>query len=145
MGARARARLPASLDSLEGFRAVVSGFAREHGMDAAAVSAIELALEEALVNIASYAYPGGGGEAEVLCEFDRDRLVLEIMDWGVPFDASTARAPECEADIEKRQIGGLGLYLISQVMDEVRYRREDDCNHLILVKTKTPRPDPSKE
>lgn len=136
MEAGVRLRLPATLDSLEAFRAMVAGYARDHGMEPAALSAVELALEEALVNIASYAYPQAAGEAEVSCTFEGDRLVLEIMDWGVAFDPSAAANPEGSGSLEERQIGGLGIHLMKRAMDEVRYRRDHGCNHLTLVKVK---------
>jgi serine/threonine-protein kinase RsbW len=130
----ARARLPAALESLEAFRTLVTSYAREHGAAAGTLSAVELALEEALVNIASHAYPDAPGEAEVGCRLDGDRLVIEILDWGAAFDPLTAPAPAPPGSVEEQPIGGLGIHLMRQVMDEVCYRREGDCNRLTLVK-----------
>jgi anti-sigma regulatory factor (Ser/Thr protein kinase) len=143
MEARARVRLPATLESLEGFRTLVSSYARGHGLDPGAVSAIELALEEALVNIARYAYRGEPGEVEVGCRAEGDRLLLDILDWGEPFDPLAAPEPERTGGIEARQVGGLGIHLMKRVMDEVRYRREGNCNHLTLVKVRWVSPSPS--
>ena len=62
------------------------------------------------------------------------RLMIQIMDWGIAFDPLSLPEPDIEAPIEERKIGGLGIYMMRNIMDEVLYKREGDRNILTLVK-----------
>ncbi|MEN6623266.1 MAG: ATP-binding protein [Smithella sp.] len=128
--------LPGKLDSLYGFMNFVTSCARERGFSDEKISRIELALEEILVNIIKHAYKecGVDGEIEIICKLADDRtLIIEIMDSGMPFDIFSAKEPDVNAGIEERQIGGLGIFLVKQLMNDVRYSRERDRNKLTLV------------
>lgn len=94
---------------------------------------VPLAIEEAFVNICSYAYKGATGEARVSCEADRDALTIEISDMGTAFDILSIPDPDTSADIDEREIGGLGVFFIRRFTDDVSYRREDGRNILRLV------------
>lgn len=95
---------------------------------------IRLAVEEALMNIISHAYPEGAGDVEVTCGPDEDgRMVVEISDSGIPFDPHSRTNPDVSSDIEDREIGGLGILLIRKYIKDVRYRRDSDKNVLTLV------------
>ncbi len=91
------------------------------------------ALEEALVNIFKYAYPEGAEEVEVVCGVEKDRLMIEVIDSGVPFDLTTLPDPDLVSDVDQRKIGGLGIFLIKKLVDDLRYRREGARNILSLV------------
>ena len=107
----------------------------KHGMDTKAIRRIELASEEALVNIMQYGYGEKKGEIELCLEFGEKQIKLTIRDWGSPFNPiENAPAVFVDASIDEREIGGLGIHLIRQVMDEVLYTREQDANLLTLVK-----------
>ncbi len=92
-----------------------------------------VAVEEAFVNICTYAYPGGEGEVELACGGDSDTFVLEIADNGSPFDVLSLPAPDTALDIMEREIGGLGVCLIRKLTDDASYRRENGRNILRLV------------
>jgi anti-sigma regulatory factor (Ser/Thr protein kinase) len=62
-----------------------------------------------------------------------ERLIIEITDFGIPFNPLLQEAPQVTDDISERKVGGLGVYFIKTVMDEVYYRREGDKNILTLV------------
>ena len=96
---------------------------------------IELAVEEALVNVISYAYEGSpAGDVEVRCALrDDGRLVIEIIDSGAPFDVLAAPPPDLTAPLEERRSGGLGIHLIKKLSDGVAYRRESGKNILKLL------------
>jgi len=94
-----------------------------------------VALEEAFVNICSYAYPDGEGQVEVACGADNACFVLEIADNGTPFDVLSLPAPDTTLDVTEREIGGLGVYFIRRLTDDVSYRRENGQNILRLVLT----------
>ncbi len=125
-------KLPAKLENLGRWVDAVSVCAREQGLDQKKIGKIELALEEVLVNICNYAYPEGLGNAEVSCKQDGSRFIIEIVDSGIPFDMTSLPAPDLTSSIEKRKIGGLGIFLIKKMVDEVKYRREGSFNILKL-------------
>jgi serine/threonine-protein kinase RsbW len=129
-------RLSGKLASLYAFLDFVTSCAGEQGFTREKISEIELALEEVLVNIIKYAYKDCGidGDIEITCKRDNaGSLVIEIVDSGIAFDIFSAREPDITADIEERQIGGLGIFFVKALMDDVRYQRKDDRNILTLV------------
>jgi anti-sigma regulatory factor (Ser/Thr protein kinase) len=126
-------KLPAKLENLGRWMEAVSECAREQGFDQKKIGKIELALEEALVNICKYSYPDEPGDAEVNCKQDNGRFIIEIVDSGIPFDMTALPAPDLTSSIEKRKIGGLGIFLIKKMVDEVKYRREGSFNILDLT------------
>jgi serine/threonine-protein kinase RsbW len=133
-------KLPAQLDSLEKLMRFVSGFAGEHGFSKSKIHDIQLATEEALLNIFQYAYPAERrGEVEVTCEMKSDsELSIRILDTGIPFDILSLSDPDLTCPLPDRKIGGLGCYLIRKVTDDVQYRRQGDTNILSLLVRKRP-------
>lgn len=124
----------ATLENLPAMLETVTACAREQGVNPKHVADIELSLEEVLVNIIRHAYQDRGGEVEVHCGVDRRRrFIVTIVDWGRPFDFSAVAAPDITADIAHRAIGGLGIFLIKKLMDDVGYRREKGRNILTLT------------
>ena len=94
---------------------------------------INLALEEAVSNVMLYAYPGKSGQVLVECT-KSDKLVFTITDSGVPFDPTQQEDPDVTQSADERPIGGLGIFLVRQIMDEIEYKREENKNILILAK-----------
>ena len=122
------------MEHLETLVEFVSDCAKEEGFTDKRVKEIELATEEALVNIFNYAYPEGDGEVEVSCIQEHGAgLIIEISDNGAPFDPLSLSDPDISADIADREIGGLGVFFIRQMVDEVRYRRDKGSNILTFV------------
>jgi len=133
----ARIKLPAHLEYLQKFINFVATCSREHGFKKKRVHEIELATEEALVNIFNYSYKEKKGDVEIICKLDdTNRFIIEIVDTGIPFNVLSVSAPDISADISERQLGGLGVHLIKNFMDEVHYRHEGNKNilNLIIVK-----------
>jgi len=132
-------KAPARLDSLEKLMHFVSGFAGDHGFSKNRISEIQLATEEALLNIFLYAYPGEHkGEVELTCEMKSDsELNIRIFDTGIPFDILSLSEPDLSCPLPDRKIGGLGCYLIRKMADEVHYRRQGDANILTLLVRKS--------
>lgn len=97
-------------------------------------SRIQLAVEEAVTNVVTHGYEGDGGEVTVRCLIDGDLITITIMDSGYPFDPTTIPPADVTADIDHRNIGGLGVHLIRSVMDEVSYQRSGDKNQLTMSK-----------
>jgi serine/threonine-protein kinase RsbW len=128
-------KAPARIDSLEKLMHFVSGFAGDHGFSKTRISEIQLATEEALLNIFQYAYPGEPkGKVEVTCEMTSDsELNIQILDAGIPFDILSLSEPDLACPLPDRKIGGLGCYLVRKMADEVHYRRQGDTNILTLL------------
>lgn len=98
---------------------------------------LELAVEEAVVNICLYAYEVPPGELLVRIEPGESRFVVELIDEGVPFDPLAVEDPDMRVGVADRAIGGLGIFLVRRVMDEVTYLRDGSRNILKLVIRRT--------
>lgn len=128
-----RITVPANLDSLPEAIDFVLFCAEKFRFGSKRQGEMTLALEEALVNIFHYAYPGGFGDVEITCmTIDDNKFTIEIADSGVPFDILSVPPPDIAGSLEERSAGGLGIFFIRHFMDEVRYRREGGRNVLTL-------------
>ncbi len=94
----------------------------------------QLAVEEAITNIILHGYLPGGGGIDLRFHAAPRRIRIWIEDSAPPFDPLSIPEPDISADMEDRKIGGLGIFLIRQVMDGIRYRRENGKNILELEK-----------
>jgi len=127
-------RLPARLDNLYPLLSFVTSCAKRRGAGQERINEIELAMEELLVNIFNYAYPDRSGDVVIVCSSDNaGRLVVEIADEGIPFNILTRAEPDIDAAVEQRSIGGLGIFFVRQLVEEIAYRREGGRNILTLT------------
>ncbi|MCQ2267652.1 MAG: ATP-binding protein [Bacteroidaceae bacterium] len=96
---------------------------------------LNLSLEEAMTNVILYAYPNGTGYIELGVNATEDNLLFTLQDQGIPFNPLT-EAPEADitSPAEEREIGGLGIFLIRQLMDLVEYERSGESNILRMTK-----------
>ena len=92
---------------------------------------VNLALEEIVSNVMLYAYPHSSGR--VMVEYTAP-LIFTVSDNGIPFDPTKQKEADITLSAEERQIGGLGIHLVRQIMDEVKYERVEDKNVLTLIK-----------
>jgi anti-sigma regulatory factor (Ser/Thr protein kinase) len=91
-------------------------------------------VEEVVTNICRHGYDDQLGQLELRCRrVGTQRLLLEFIDGGRPFDIIAAPPPDLTADLEQREVGGLGVPLIRAMADEVSYRREGNRNILRLI------------
>ncbi len=113
----------------------ISNIATSRGLDEDLAMNINLAMEEAVTNSIMYAYPEGTrGEIEVDARVDDDTIEFTIADCGMEFDPTARPEPDINAGAEERPIGGLGIFLVKNIMDSVSYTREKDTNILRLIK-----------
>ena len=99
---------------------------------------LNLAIEEAVVNVMSYAYPRGTHGDVIIDLFVTDQqLTIAIIDQGIPFDPTSQVEADTSLSVEDRPIGGLGIYLVRQLMDSINYERIDGKNVLTLIKKLT--------
>ncbi len=124
----------AKIEHLERLIEFVARHAEMAGFTVNRINEIELAAEEALVNIFQYAYPGTDGDVVLDCRSEDDvGLILEISDNGTPFNILEVPDPDVTADISDREIGGLGVFFIKEMVDEARYRRKGNSNIVTLI------------
>lgn len=112
----------------------VRDFATKQEIDFETRNEIELVTEEILLNIIEYGYPETPGDIEIRCHITTDRkLVMEIADWGIPFDPRYVPKPNTALPLEEREIGGWGIWIVRNLTDELHYRRENGKNILTLI------------
>lgn len=118
------------MENLDRLMKSILGFLRGKGFPEERIQEVELASEEALVNIIRHGFPGREpGEVEVRCRTDDDEQVeIAFLDDGVPFDPTSRSRPDLDLPVEERQVGGLGVFLIRKLINETRYRREGGRN-----------------
>jgi len=114
-------------------------FAEAHALPTPVRRSIQVALDEFVYNPIVYGFPRleegpGEGKGEVRVELDGDRVRVTISDNGPPFDPLAFADPDTDLSVEERGIGGLGIHLVRQMMDEVSYQRRDGANVVVLVK-----------
>lgn len=125
-----------SVDELRRAQEEIEAFCNAQDWPADVVFQIGLVVEELGINVVNYAYDDGGEhEFTIAVTSAEESLTLEIVDAGRAFDPlNDAPEPDLEASLEDRPIGGLGVYLVRTIMDELRYRREDGRNRFTAVK-----------
>jgi len=131
-------RFAAKFDFLDEIREFVGEIARTGGFGEKDVYNIQLATDEAASNIIEHAYEGiPDGVLDMSCGMDADAIKIILIDYGLPFDPSIVPVPDLKADLSDRKIGGLGLFLMRKLMDEVHYDpRPDKSNVLTMIKRK---------
>lgn len=117
----------------------IDSIVEESSLDASFGMSLNLALEEAVTNVILYAYPEGkSGTVTITVEGVDNVLTFVICDSGVPFDPTQKEDADITLSAEERPIGGLGIFLVKQLMDEVSYEYVDGQNVLTLKKTIVP-------
>ena len=128
-------KYPARFEYLDEIREYVGQKARAAGFTDKEIYAIQLAVDEAASNVIEHAYAGvPNASFELNCEFKKDRFVITLLDHGKSFDFSKVAKPRVRANLSERKIGGLGIYLMRKLMDEVHYEVTADGNLLTLIK-----------
>lgn len=104
-------------------------------VDTSLARQLRLAVEEAVVNVIEYAYPiDSEGDIIINMMYDGNTLRFQIIDTGVAFDPTTKQRTDTTLSAEDRQIGGLGILLVRELMDSINYERIDGKNILTLIK-----------
>lgn len=132
---------PACFDSLADIGAFVIRAAEDAGLDEHRISQVELAVDEASSNIIEHAYgTEGDGDIECTCRISDEGLTVILRDYGKPFDPQHVPEPDLDAELQERKAGGLGLYFIRQLMDEINFEFTSGAgNILTMVKRKEQR------
>lgn len=113
----------------------INEIAEKVGIEASLTRKLRLAVEEALVNVIDYAYPiGTEGNVTLRAMYDGHTLKMMIIDSGIPFDPTAKEKADTSLSAEDRQIGGLGILLVRELMDAINYERDNGQNILTLIK-----------
>ena len=127
----------AKFEFLDEIREFVGDVARNSGFSDKEVYNIQLATDEAASNIIEHAYEGiGNGSLEISCGVKNNSITIILVDHGESFDPSDVPPPDLKADLSERKIGGLGLFLMRKLMDEVHYDAEPRKKRNTLTMTK---------
>ena len=107
-------------------------------LDAKTTKQLTLAIEEAMVNAMTYAYPADTrGSITLEAESDGKHLKFILTDSGNPFDPTSVREADTSSSLDDRPIGGLGIFLVRQLMDSINYERTNGKNILTIQKKLT--------
>ena len=124
------------LREIAGVAARIDAFCEAEALASGIAYAVNLAIDEILTNTISYGYDDEESHRiELILRLEDETLVVVIVDDSRAFDPSLVREPDLEASIEERALGGLGLFLVQQMMDGVDYQRRDGCNVVTLTKS----------
>ena len=135
MSATASLKIAPNMEELERITAIVEDLGEQDDWPPDLIFKVNLVLDELSVNIVNYG--GEASEIEVCLDADADEVRVEITDDGRPFDPlNDAMEPDLDAALEDRAIGGLGIHLVREMMDELHYSRKDGKNRLAMVKRK---------
>ena len=127
--------LPNDVESIPQLNEFIDAVAEDIQLDMSLTMSLNLAIEEAVVNVMSYAYPAGvAGEVNIEACADSEWLTFVISDAGTPFDPTAKEEADTTLSVEDRPVGGLGIFLVRQLMDTINYERADGMNILTLRK-----------
>ncbi|MCR5323115.1 MAG: ATP-binding protein [Lachnospiraceae bacterium] len=129
-------RVLAELDRLPEVFGFISRFFVSRGFDDSFCKKMQIAVEEIFVNIASYAYPDDDrGDVVIECAVDDGYAVMRFRDLGIPYDPLKKDDPVI-GDPKGMTIGGYGIFMVKQIMDQVEYRYDDLTKENILTMRK---------
>lgn len=129
------------LTQLERLQAWVESLGDELGLTPQQVFHLNLALEEVVTNVMKYAYgPGVDLPIGLLCRVGRTRVEIQVEDQGPEFNPLATPPPDPGLPLEQRKVGGVGIYLAEQVMDELSYARRGGRNVLTIALSRDDKP-----
>ena len=122
------------LEELARIAAAVDELAERESWPPGLAVRVNLVIEEFGINVMNYGYDEGVHTFDINLSYDDDLLTIEIIDGGKPFNPlEDAPEPDTESSIEDRPIGGLGLFLVRTMTEDLQYRWEDSKNQSTRV------------
>ena len=121
----------ASLESFEKFNSFIEEFLKESKCNSSLINKILISCEEIFINICKYAYKKSKGDIFLDIRLNMGKIIIEIQDFGIPFDSTSYVSKTVD---RTKKIGGLGIFLVKRLMDEVKYSRVDGKNILTIIK-----------
>lgn len=127
--------VPGKLESLQ----IIGDFIRDHCVALQnfpdVLNDIQLAVDEACANIVKHGYSGSPGNITISLELQPDSVLIRISDTAPPFNGNSAPKPLLSGDVDRRQPGGLGIFLMKSLMTQVQYQRVGNKNILTMKKS----------
>ena len=128
--------IEAKIENLTNVKKFITSALKEKDCSIKIIMQMELVVEEIFVNVANYAYSPKVGNVTLQRIFENTPPSIKItfIDGGVEFNPLEKDDPNINADIDERNIGGLGIFLIKKIVDEISYERKDGKNILKIKK-----------
>jgi len=128
--------IKSSTENLSIVRDFIKAAGDEVGFEKETIGKIVLAVDEACTNIIKHAYKyASDGDIIIIVIFDGSKLAISITDYGLNFDPNVIPVPDIQEYYKQRKVGGLGIFLMKKLMDEVKYANlSDNRNQVTLVK-----------
>ena len=130
---RLKLKIEGKLENLSLIGDFIGDSMREFGLDNRKIFDVQMAVDEACTNIIEYGYANEGGTIDIACQRRGEEIVVVIKDTGKPFDPTTVQPPDLNTSLEERKAGGLGIYFMKTLTDEVRYEFKEGKNVLTMV------------
>lgn len=126
--------LPNDVDTIPQLAEFIDQQCDAAGLDMGTTMQMNLAVEEAVVNVMNYAYPKGtAGTVEIGCAITDAAITFTVTDSGAPFDPTAKAEVDTTLKAEERPIGGLGIHLVRQIMDSIAYERTADGHNVLTM------------
>lgn len=139
MDRRTAPRFPCSPEGIEAASAEFEQLARRLDLPAEIRRDVVVSLDEILSNVLKYSHDDDlDHQFSYRCVVDGDQLEVRLIYAGREFDPTRVADPQTDLDLDDRPVGGLGIYLVKQLMDDIEYRREGGLNHLVIRKRTEP-------
>lgn len=126
-------KIGGKLENLSHIGDFIGDSMREFGLDNRKIFNVQMAVDEACTNIIEYGYANEVGTIDIACQRRGGEIVVVIKDEGKPFDPTAVQPPDLNASLEERKTGGLGIYFMKTLMDEVKYEFSGGKNVLTMV------------
>jgi len=124
-----------NLSEIDRLANIVLKFGKHNNLDEEIIGDLRLVLDEIVTNIISYGYENNTDQQICICIcYTDDEIRVEVKDEGIPFNPIEASGPDIEKPFEERETGGLGIYIVRKLMDELEYRSIEGKNILIMKK-----------
>jgi serine/threonine-protein kinase RsbW len=112
----------------------VSNALEQFGADPASANEVQLVIDEACTNVIKHAYAGVVGPLKLVLEMTGDDLIIVVNDKGKPFDPCSVPPPDLGTNVETRKIGGLGMYFMQKLTDEITYSFDARLGNRLTMK-----------
>ena len=124
----------ANCNQLNDMREFVRQAASDAGLDAKQIYAVQLATDEACSNIIEHAYEGRVNEQiEITCNVQDDGLIIILHDHGKTFNPDAVGEPNLTTNLSNRHLGGLGVYMIRRLMDEIHFESSPESGNILTM------------
>ncbi len=135
---REQVKVPAQFNYLRVLRNFVVRIGKKYGFSSGELYAFKASVDEACSNIIEHGYNHKDGSITIKAIVKNECLVIELVDQGKSFDPKQVKRPNLKKYIDTRKKGGLGVFIMRKLLDDIDYRATKDCNILRLIKFRQP-------